>query len=70
MYCLSFIVYEPICRYWNAGLKIMTKIQDAKYEHGQKEIDKEFLWSKHNKVRRSSQQTHDLAGRKELRITR
>ena len=57
-----------ICRSWNAGLKIMTIHQDSKYAIQQREIDKEFLWSKHNKVRISL--LLPSTGEKELRISR
>ena len=59
-----------ICRSWNAGLKIMTIHQDSKYAIQQREIDKEFLWSKHNKVRISLLQLLPSTGEKEPRITR
>ena len=68
-HCLLLLKFELICRSCNAGLKIMTIPQDSKYAIQQREIDKEFLWSKHNKVRISLQLLPSTR-EKEPRITR
>ena len=65
----SWLMIDFICRSWNAGLKIMTIAKNSKYAIQQREIDKEFLWSKHNKVRISLQLLPSTRG-KEPRITR
>ena len=66
---MLLLKFELICRSCNAGLKIMTIPQDSKYAIQQREIDKEFLWSKHNKVRISLQLLPSTR-EKEPRITR